>query len=202
MKIGRRTWWWIFAAVVLIQLGFLSANIIRWERTLTRGQVFKIRCEPIDPYDPFRGRYVSLNLGRPQVARSGEERFEHFISAFVTLRTGEDGYAEFVSLHRTAPGDGAFIKCQVGWYEPAPPPGKYTVVLPFDRYFLNEKLAPQAEFAFQEALRERDGSEAWIQLRVLNGNAVIEEVFVDGKPIAEAAREAMVKDAGDGWPAR
>ena len=44
----------------LVQLGAASWSIIRYERILASGTPYKIRTEPIDPGDPFRGRYVAV----------------------------------------------------------------------------------------------------------------------------------------------
>ncbi len=61
--------------------------------------------------------------------------------------------------------------------------------LPFDRYYLNEHVAPAADLAF----RQRSGGArraAWIDLRVLGGRGVIEELYIDGLPVADAVAAA------------
>ena len=56
--------------------------------------------------------------------------------------------------------------------------------LPFERFYMEEELAPEAERVVRE--RSRGGQrDAYIAVRVRSGSAVIEDLFVGGKPIRE-----------------
>ena len=50
-----------FALMVGVQLLFPLKMIIEREIIITKGQTFLFKIRPIDPYDAFRGRYVSIN---------------------------------------------------------------------------------------------------------------------------------------------
>ena len=52
----------VFVLVALMQL-FVPANMI-WsrEKVLNEGKIYKFKTAPIDPNDPFRGKYISLNF--------------------------------------------------------------------------------------------------------------------------------------------
>lgn len=64
------------------------------------------------------------------------------------------------------------------------PPARVTIAYPFDRYYAGEKSAPRIEGALQNrgAGRQLD---AWVAVRVLGCDAVIEDLFVDGRPVRE-----------------
>ncbi|MCG8571283.1 MAG: GDYXXLXY domain-containing protein, partial [Spirochaetes bacterium] len=49
-----------FIILAIIQLAVPVNMIIQSEKALTLGDEFKIKVIPIDPYDIFRGRYLTL----------------------------------------------------------------------------------------------------------------------------------------------
>ena len=70
----------------------------------------------------------------------------------------------------------------------------YTVVYPFDRFFINEELAADAEAALVNTTKSKRPAE--IRVRVYrNGNFMIEELLLDGKPLREILREAPKQPA-------
>ena len=51
----------IFIVVGLVQL-FVPANMILNEETILKsGTVYKFKTRPVDPNDPFKGKYINLN---------------------------------------------------------------------------------------------------------------------------------------------
>jgi hypothetical protein len=65
------------------------------------------------------------------------------------------------------------------------------VALPFDRYYLPEDLAPAAEQAYRTlASREPGPTRAWVDVRVRDGHAVLEELYLDGVPVREVLAAA------------
>ncbi|MDA3925227.1 MAG: GDYXXLXY domain-containing protein [Kiritimatiellae bacterium] len=68
--------------------------------------------------------------------------------------------------------------------------GKYVtkIEVPFDRYYMDEKLAPRAEQAYRDNSR-RGKQDAVLNVRVRNGYALIESLEVGGVPIRDLAKE-------------
>ena len=56
--------------------------------------------------------------------------------------------------------------------------------LPFDRYYMEEKLAPAAEAAYRQN-SGREKRDAYVVVRIRSGRAVIEDLFICEKPILE-----------------
>jgi len=50
----------LFGVMVLLQWFVPSKMIWNQEDILTNGELYKFECKPIDPYDPFRGKYITL----------------------------------------------------------------------------------------------------------------------------------------------
>jgi len=61
-------------------------------------------------------------------------------------------------------------------------PGKATIVWPFDRYYMGEAAAPQAEQVYRQRVRS---SSTYITVRVSGGTGVITGLSMDGKPIED-----------------
>lgn len=64
------------------------------------------------------------------------------------------------------------------------PKARVAVEYPFSRYYAGEKTAPRIERAIWSPESRREG-EAWVAVRVLGGDALIEELFIAGKPARE-----------------
>lgn len=150
----------ILAAVIVIQLFVPVYMIIGKYDTLKTGDEFKFKVYPVDPYDAFRGRYVSLNA-RQEVSGSGK---------YGIIAVDTDGYAYIKTITDDKPKTAAYVKSG----------GRDWFSLPIDRYYMDEKLAPKAEIL----TRNQDEDQvAYVTVRVKNGNLVISGLFIDGTAI-------------------
>jgi len=86
------------------------------------------------------------------------------------------------NLHRRLNAE-FLVKNYPGEVDPLPP-AQVQLKLPIDRYYINEKLAPQAEQAYREHNR-RTRQDAYVGVRVLKGTAVVEDLYLGDKPIHE-----------------
>lgn len=68
--------------------------------------------------------------------------------------------------------------------------GKYvtSIKVPFERYYLDEKIAPQAERIYQRRSR-RGKQDAVLKVRLRNGYALIEALEIGGVPIRELVKD-------------
>lgn len=177
--------WVLFALVAAAQLAVPAWHIAKFEWVLRRGTAYRFRCRPVDPFDAFRGRYVRISPDIGTVPWHGEALLTG-ASLYVALRTGADGFAEAVEATRVPPKNADYIEAYCR------PWGSDTVAvdLPFDRYYMPENLAPLAERAYGQHVA---ASNTWVSVRVKNGAAVIENLYLDGRPISEVAREMIEK---------
>ena len=172
----------VFAVVALVQLAVPAGMIVRREWTLKEGKAYKFHTAPVDPYDAFRGRFVALSLEPNSV--SSEKDFPSRTKVYVTLEEGPDGYAVFTGAFLTPPHDKDYIKAESLYNNQ----GKLSLRLPFDRFYMEESAAPKAEQAYREHSRGKE-HDAYVTIRVRDGFAVLENLYVAGKPIAEVVRE-------------
>jgi uncharacterized membrane-anchored protein len=184
----------VFAVMVLAQWYVPASMIIQHEKALQKGTVLKFRTQIYDPYDPFRGRYVQLNFEMTrnpiQVTDTEDttQTYHHeWKEAYVILAQDEKGFARAIGVSDQRPAQGIYMRTRVRRYGDG-----YNIRLPFDRYFMNEKAAPKAERIYLDANRAGQGEgssdENYALVRIYQGTAVIEALYVDGQPI-----EALLK---------
>ena len=72
--------------------------------------------------------------------------------------------------------------------------GEVRLELPFDRYYMEETLAPEAERAYWDTIRRQRRREddagppppqTFVTVRVKDGHAVLEELYIDDRPVRE-----------------
>ena len=186
------------------QLTAAAWSIVRYEMTLATGTVYRVKVFPVDPADPFRGRYVAiqpvLTLPTPlppDVAALLDDvgvfrRNPARKTAFAVLGTDSEGFARADQVVPEPPRTGDYLEIAgvrlrtIGAVEQGRQPEMVRdIVLPFDRYYMAEAAAPAAEQRYRENVR-RDN--AWITVHVRNGVGVVEGLFVGGVRIEDAVR--------------
>ncbi|MCG3150428.1 MAG: hypothetical protein PCFJNLEI_03914 [Verrucomicrobiae bacterium] len=179
----------LLAVVAVGQLGIPGYMIHRQEQTLREGRAYKFKTAPVDPYDAFRGRYVALRYAQDHAAWTGTNVVRR-MPAFATVVEGTDGFAVVSELALTRPAAGDFLRVMVhysGWGTNA---GMAYFTLPFDRYYMEETKAPMAERAYWDNNRRgQTNLNTYALVRIRQGHGVLEELFVDGRPIRDVVRE-------------
>jgi len=183
----------LLVVMVLAQLLVPAWMILGREQVLARGEVYRFQTRPVDPYDAFRGRYVALGYqvaAVPVPMAEGQDlaggRQSRGQTVYVELGRDAEGFAQLVALHLQRPEGVASLKAKVQ-YSAGQGEGA-TIRLPFDRYYLPEHIAPEAERVYRERSRS-EPEDAWVDVRVLDGRGVLEELYVGGKPILDFIRQ-------------
>jgi uncharacterized membrane-anchored protein len=169
----------------LIQFAVPLGMIGRREAVLEGGRLFKFRTAPVDPYHPFQGRYVALNLeNASSVAVPNGRSYDRGQRVYAHLVEDADGFARVDRLSPKRPEGEDYFKTRV-WYA-----GTTNVVLhlPFNQFYMPEHLAPKAEEQYR-IHSSRTNRSAHVTVRVRNGYAVLENLFVDDKPIMDCLKE-------------
>jgi uncharacterized membrane-anchored protein len=187
---------------IVAQFAVFSAIIIRRELTLRYGDVCRFETAPVDPFDAFRGQYVELDYKEFTRGILSDRSFNRSTWCYLILSTDTNNFSIVSSISDSKPASGSFIRSRVKWSTPEyvekPKPdnkynreatGKWRIYfeLPFSRYYMPEKLAPQAESAYRDANRRtpQDEKKAAARVRIWRGMVVIEDIEINGKPIRE-----------------
>lgn len=177
----------IFILIALAQLSVPA--MMAWGRvqTLTHGRVWKLKTAPIDPEDAVRGRYVMLRFDAEDTYRQPDQ-LKSVDSLYAILKEGQDGFAavDHVSFSPN-PGDSA-VKVEPGGFWD----GQQRIVFPFRYFWVTEKNAPAAEQAYRENSR-RGQQNAFVTVRIRNGDAALEQLYIDDKTLPDYLRAQATK---------
>jgi uncharacterized membrane-anchored protein len=183
----------LLGALIAVQFAVIASMIRSQERILREGTAFRFKTQPIDPADPFRGRYVRLGFeaNRIPLPRGATADLKDRETLYATLATDAEGFAHFDGWSRGRPASGAFLKTRYlgdfGAWDTGTNPSaqkELRIAIPFDRFYMDEAKAPRAERAVRDATRSTN---CWATVRILNGKAVVEDVFAQGQSLRTLA---------------
>ena len=169
-------------------LWYPVSRIVAFEAPPSMPKTYDFKVELRDPYDPVRGRHVRLTV--PMTVRlPGREKPLDIYDArmYASLRRGKDGTAEIADLTPEPPASGDFIPVR---YQGMSNDRKLHQATPlFDRFYLNEAAAPEAERLVAEALRS--SGRVLVRVKVYSdGNTVVETILIDGRDLRELLRDS------------
>lgn len=171
----------IFIIVALAQAFVPVKMIYDSEMVERKGTVYKFKTEPIDPNDPFRGKYVNLNYEMDSFT-TNDSTWVYGEPVYITLKKDSEGFASIAKLSHIAPDDNSeYITAETGTYYY----GEIHFDIGLDRYYMEESKAPEAEQAYIEYNRNSSKKPAYALISVRNGNAVLQDVIIDDIPIRE-----------------
>lgn len=174
----------IFMLVIVIQIFVPAKMIFDREDILKAGVVYKFKTQPIDPNDPFRGKYITLNyeLNSYKTIDSTWKRGEE---VFVYLEKDTFGFAQLKSVSKTTlDTENDFVRAKVNWYNKRSEIVNFN--LNFDRYYMEEFKAKPAEDIYRQYNRRQDTlNQTYALVVVKEGEAVLKDVLINDKSIKD-----------------
>ena len=92
-----------FIIMVLAQWAAPLSLVWKSEQVFSKGKVFRFQTEPVDPEDPLRGRYVSLNFKADQYKQKKNDSVHYHDDMYAVIAADSKGYAYIKSLHQSPP---------------------------------------------------------------------------------------------------
>ena len=162
--------------------------IFQQEKTLQTGTLFKFKTQPIDPNDPFRGKYVVLNYAANVVDLDSKQSWAYGEGVYARIVEGTDGFAKIGSLEKFPPiGDTHYVKVEIANIF-GENPLQARINFPFSRFYMEEHKAPKAEALMREL--SRDSSKVFYSLVFVHkGKAALEDVMLGDISLKEAVME-------------
>ena len=171
----------------MAQLFVPSQMIYNQEDILNTGKIVKFQCEPIDPNDPFRGKYITLNFKENRIKVKNFKNWNSNETVYAKIETSKDGFAKIKSISRTEPTDNSiYLKLKINYiaeYED----NKIYFDFPFNRFYMNENKVKNAETVYAESTIDTTKI-AYALVATKNGEAVIKDVLIDNISIKELAK--------------
>lgn len=185
----------VFGLMAIAQWTVPGVMIYNKEKVLLKGKIFHFRTEPIDPSDPFRGRYVSLNFRASDfTAAPVDSSLQNYDEVYVVLEKDKDGFAAIKNVVKQQPaGSMDYVKATISYIDAM---GEDTAVLhinyPFTEFYMDEYKAPAAESVYRESNIDST-QKTYAVVKILNGEAAIKDIMINDKPISEVIKEREKK---------
>jgi uncharacterized membrane-anchored protein len=184
----------LIAALFVVQLAVPAYMIYEQNQILSDGVEYKFKTVPIDPYDPFRGRYVTLRYDVTADPIAADDYLQKGDWIYAVIDTNDKGFATFTKLMSNkpeAPQD--YMKLQVSWGSPN---SGYYVKVPFTRYYAQEDVAPKIEQVVWRR-QEQEIDDVYVAINVLNGKAALKELYIDGLPVRDFLDKKLQKQQNE-----
>ena len=175
----------LFVILAFVQWVLPGRTIWEKRQVLKKGQLFRFQTEPIDPSDPFKGKYLTLNFAENSFTDTLNRGLHGNEQVYVLLARNSQGFAVIQNISAEKPrSTNAYVRAQVFLvsYEK----DSITVHLnyPFDEFYMDEYKAPKAENTYWESNRNKANT-TYASVKILNGDAVIENVYINDVPIGQ-----------------
>ena len=174
----------LFALTCLAQWIVPAKMIYDSESVIREGVIFKFKTAPIDPSDPFRGKYITLNFESNFVEFPDSTDWQSGQQVFVKFTADSAGFAVAENISRTPPDTESYLLTTVDYVNNYANEHKVWFNLPFNRFYLEESKASQAEQLYWQA--QRDSAQvAYALVSMAQGQAVLNDVIINGKPVVD-----------------
>ncbi|MBP7469701.1 MAG: GDYXXLXY domain-containing protein [Flavobacterium sp.] len=178
----------LFLFVAMAQLFVPAQMIYNQEDILNTGKIIKFQCEPIDPNDPFRGKFITLNFKESGIKVKNLKGWNRNETVFAKIETSKDGFAKIKSISKTEPKDNSiYLKLKINYIADYDNENKIYLDFPFNRFYMNEYKAKNAEEVYAESTIGTTKT-AYASVAVKNGEAVIKDVLIDNVSIKKWAK--------------
>ncbi len=176
-----------FVVLALVQLFVPLKMILDREDVLELGQAFKFKTAPVDPNDPFRGKYINLRFEANQFPITQTDEWIMNQEVFVHLATNAEGYAQIEDVTKTPPETSVpYVQARISSIAP----NVLFLEYPFDRYYMEESKAYDAEQLYRESLSDTLNT-TYALVHIKEGEAVLADVMVNETPIKEAVKKQL-----------
>ena len=176
-----------FILMVLVQFYVPAKMIFDREDIIKSGVAYKFKTAPVDPNDPFRGKYIRLRFKRKSIRVDTTLDWHMGEQVYASLNTDPNGFATVESVSKTAPTNTPdFLKVEVR--RPPYKTDQITIDYPFDRFYMEESKAYDAEVLSR--VRFKDTSKVVHALvHIKDGEGVLSNVFIDDVAISEVVKQ-------------
>jgi len=172
-----------FIVLVIAQLAIPAQMIFNKEAVLNNGTAYKFVTRPVDPNDPFRGRYITLNYAINSFETS-ESDWYNKQDVFVYIEEDKNGFASVTQVSKNKLDISQdYVIAKTNWYNENS--GVLNFNLQFDRFYMEEGKAPEAEVTFNNAQRDSLLDNTYALVYVKDGDTVLNNVFINDIPIAD-----------------
>lgn len=167
----------IFIIVAVIQIFIPAQMIFKKEAVLNEGIAYKFKTQPVDPNDPFRGKYITLRY-EINSAITNDTLWIRNEEVYVYLKKDSLGFAQTLKVSKEKLDiENDYVIAKVNWYRKQTK--KLNFDLEFNRFYMEESKAKPAENAYRKAQRDSIPNTTYGLVYIKNGDAVLKDVLIN-----------------------
>jgi uncharacterized membrane-anchored protein len=178
----------LFALMVLVQLYVPGSMVLEREEVIGKGKAYKFRTAPVDPNDPFRGKYINLRFAETLFMVPSSQAWQAGDEIYVLLKTDKAGFARIANVSEEKPGRQVeFVKATVEFVTIYKDKKELHITYPFGRFYMEESKARAAETTYNQTQPDTTKITSAL-VYIKNGDAVLQDVLIDDVPIMELVK--------------
>ena len=176
-----------FLLIAIVQLYVPAKMIYDQEVVLLNGNEYKFKAAPIDPNDPFRGKYITLRFDATTFPVQNINEWAINDEVFVQIQNDTAGFAQIKNVSKKRPdNDPDYIKAKIAFLM-EDERVNMRIEYPFDRFYMEETKAQAAEDMYRESIVD-SSQVAYALVNIRNGEAVIRDVLINGTSISDLVK--------------
>lgn len=179
----------IFILIAFIQLAIPVKSIYDQEQILAHGKEFKFRTAPVDPNDPFRGKYVALRFKENTINVAPYEKWKQGDKIYAHIDEDKNGFAQLTYASETEPTRHKhYIVAKIQRVKTSMDKKniitniEISIQYPFDRFYMEESKAKAAEDLYRKSTADQKKI-TYALVNVKKGKATLKDVMIDGVSI-------------------
>lgn len=166
--------------VALVQLLVPAWMIYQKELVIQKGDTYLFPIAPVDPHDPFSGKYIYLNFLKTSFISDRPMNLNYGESVYAIIEKDFEEKAIVRSLRTDPPqNEEAYIKVSVNYSDS----NRIQIEYPFNVFYMEEFKAPRAEDIYRKNVTKKGN--AFAVVKVYQGQYTITDVIINGKSIGE-----------------
>ncbi len=176
----------LFGLMVIAQIAASAQIVYKYESIISPENVYKFKTAPIDPNNPFMGKYVDLDFDI-STFETEDTDWNYKQVAYAYLSKDEHGYAVLETLSKEIlPNNKSdYVAVEVSRHYN----GIVRFNFPFDTYYMKETKAYDAEMLYRENNSTNNPQDVYALVYIKNGNHVLTDVIIDGVSIKDAVEK-------------
>ena len=127
--------WPFFILLICIQLAVPGSMIWKKEMILVKGTPYKFLTAPIDPYDPFIGKYIVLNFREQAYTLPPKQDVDDDAPVYISFRNNKNGFAEIDKVTKQIPEGSDYLKTNVSRINREKQRVTVFINYPFNRFY-------------------------------------------------------------------
>ena len=174
----------LFILLAIAQLYVPLQMILSKEEVISADKNYKFKTAPVDPSDPLRGKYIALRFDEDSIPVLYESNWDIGEMVYCLLYIDESGYAKINSVSKEEPAAHLdYLRAPVHFVSNNGD-NFLRIRLPFDRYYMEESKAYEAEQIYRASLND-SSKVTYALVAIKEGEAVLKDVLINDRSIKD-----------------